>query len=125
MSWLLPCLLLCVSLFAPPAATAQTMDISAGVRTYASLSGATVTMTGKSGLRLTARVRRERAGVTLIPKGATTLDGLGLPAAAAAVVPLGVPVAEGDFDVLPYVLTTPVEDSPTRGAFMRLRAVLQ
>ena len=80
---------------------------------------------GRTYLTLTARVRRERAGVTLIPEGATTLDGLGLPAAAAAVVPLGVPVAEGDFDVLTYVFTTPVEDSPTRGAFMRLRAVLQ
>ncbi len=80
---------------------------------------------GRTYLTLGARVRRERPGVTLIPEGAVALDGLGLPEAAAAVVPLGAPIADGDFDLMTYVFTTPIEDSPTRSAFMRLRAVLE
>ena len=80
---------------------------------------------GRTYLTLSARVRRERPGATLVPEGAATLEGLGLPAAATAVTPLGAPVADGDFDLLTYVFTTPVEDSPTRAAFLRFRVVLE
>ncbi len=80
---------------------------------------------GRTYLTLSARVRRERPGATLVPEGAATLEGLGLPSAAAAVTPLGAPVADGDFDLLTYVFTTPVEDSPTRSAFLRFRVVLE
>ena len=53
-SWLLPCLVLFASLVGATSARAQTIALSEGVQTYASLSGATVTLTGKSELRLTA-----------------------------------------------------------------------
>ena len=80
---------------------------------------------GRAYLTLGARVRRVRPGATLIPEGSVTLGGLGTPESASAVAQVGEPVADGDFDVITYVFTTPIEDSPTRSAFLRLRVVVE
>ena len=78
---------------------------------------------GRTYLTMTVRVRRDRPGVTLIPEAATTVEGLTAPEAATAVVQIGAPVADGEFDVVTYVSTTALEDGGTGRLFMRLRAV--
>ena len=79
---------------------------------------------GRTYLTLTARLRRIHPGVTIIPEAAATLENLGSPASAAAVVRIGEPVADGDFDLVIYVFTTPLEDTPSKSGFMRIRATL-
>ena len=77
---------------------------------------------GRRYLTLTARVRRGATGVTVVAEAAATIEGLSAPDAATAVVPLGVPVADGDFDLVSYLFTTPIEETSTGRAFIRLRA---
>ncbi len=78
-------------------------------------------ITGKHYLTLETRVRKVFTGLTLIPEGATSLDGLSLPAAASDVSPTNTRVDDGDFEIRTFVLKTPVEDSPTGRGFLRLR----
>ena len=78
---------------------------------------------GRTYLTLTTRVLRSRPGATFIPEAATTVAGLTAPGAAAAAAPVGLPVADGAFDLVTYVFTTPLEDTPTGTAFLRLRVV--
>lgn len=79
---------------------------------------------GRTYLTLTTRLRRVHPGVTVIPEAATTLATLGNPESVAAAIRLGEPVADGDFDVVTHLFTTPLEDSPTGTGFLRLRATL-
>lgn len=115
LEWLLGC--------DPAAATDSTARLpQLAKRTLATAEYAEA-VEGRTYLTLTARLRRVRPGVTVIPEAANTLDALGTPASATAVVRLGETVVDGDFEVVTYLFTTPIEDSPTKTGFLRLRAV--
>jgi hypothetical protein len=91
----------------------------ATVKTAAELGGSTEA--GKTYLSLTSRVKKVRPGVSLVPEGAPTLEGLGLPAAATQMVQAGTPVADGDYETITWYYAVAIEDG-ARG-FVRLRAV--
>ena len=93
----------------------------AETRTAAQLGGAT--QAGKHYLCLSARVRKLRPGVTLIPEAASTMDGLLLPAAASAVTQANAPVADGEYEIHTWYFPVPTEQAPK--AFMRLRVVME
>ena len=86
------------------------------------LSAAAVGLTGdKSYLGFSARIRKERPGVTLVPEGAATLAELGTPAAAANVSQAGTPVDDGEFEIFTWYYEVPIEDAAK--GFVRLRVV--
>jgi len=88
------------------------------------LTAAQVGLTGtKTYLGLTARLRKNRPGVTLVPEAATTLDALGTPAAAAGVSQAGSPVVDGDFETITWYHEVAIEDNPAGKAFIRLKVV--
>ena len=89
------------------------------VKTGAQLGGGTVAE--KHYLSLSCRVRKQRPGVSLLPEGAPTLDGLALPAAAAQMIQSGTPVADGDYETITWYYGVAIEDGAT--GFVRLRAV--
>jgi hypothetical protein len=91
----------------------------ATVKTAAELGGSTEA--GKTYLTLSSRVKKVRPGVTLIPEGSATLEGLALPAAAAQMVQAGLPVADGDYETITWHYTVALEDGAK--GFVRLRAV--
>jgi hypothetical protein len=86
------------------------------------LSAASLGLAGeKSYLGFSARIRKERPGVTLIPEGAATLAEFGTPAAAVNVSQAGAPVDDGDFEVFTWYYEVPIDDAAK--GFMRLRVV--
>ena len=86
------------------------------------LSAASLGLAGeKSYLGFSARIRKERPGVTLIPEGAATLAEFGTPAAAVNVSQAGAPVDDGDFEVFTWYYEVPIDDAAA--GFMRLRVV--
>lgn len=70
-------------------------------------------------LSLSARVRKNRPGITLIPEAAATPAGFGGPDAAGQVLQAGTPVDDGEHEIITWYLKTPVDAAP-RG-FIRLR----
>jgi Concanavalin A-like lectin/glucanases superfamily/Glycosyl hydrolase catalytic core/Putative Ig domain len=96
----------------------------AGDITQRQLSAATLGLTGsKNYLTLTARLRKLRPGVTIIPEAADSPAALGTPAAASNVSQAGAPLDDGDFEIFTWYRKVPIEDAPT--GFMRLRVVPQ
>ena len=79
---------------------------------------------GKTYLTLTARIRKNHTGMTLVPQAAADLDQIDAPAASAAVASFLVS-DEGDFETRTWLHTTPVEDSATGRAFLRLKLVAE
>jgi hypothetical protein len=75
-------------------------------------------------LALSARLRTDRAGITVTAEAADTPDGLALPAAAGLATQL-TPVPEGAFEIVTWYRTTALEDSPAGRGFMRLRATVE
>jgi hypothetical protein len=78
--------------------------------------------TGKTYQTLTVRLRKDRAGVLVVPRAAATLDALADPASAANAALAGT-VDDGGFELVTYYYTTPIEDSPA--GFMSLGAALE
>lgn len=74
-------------------------------------------------LSFQARVRKDRAAVSLMPQAAATIEGLSTPEAAGNVIQAGPPVTDGAFDVFTYYYPVAVEDSPDGKGFMRLTVV--
>jgi hypothetical protein len=70
-------------------------------------------------LTLQARVRRDRA-VGILPQAAFTLEGLGRPEASDHIGRAGLPVPDGDFEILTYFFETPLEELAEQRLFMRL-----
>ena len=70
-------------------------------------------------LSLSARIRKNRPGITLIPEAAATPAGFGGPDAAGQVLQAGTPVDDGEHEIITWYLKTPVDAAP-RG-FIRLR----
>jgi len=91
----------------------------ASVKTAAELGGSTEA--GKRYLTLSSRMKKVRPGVTLIPEGAATLEGLALPAAAAQMVQAGMPVADGNYETITWYYNVAIEDGAK--GFVRLRAL--
>jgi hypothetical protein len=86
------------------------------------LSAASVGLTGdESYLGFSARIRKERPGVTLIPEGAATIAEFETPAAAANVSQAGAPVDDGEFEIFNWYYEVPVDDADK--GFIRLRVV--
>ncbi|RYD46532.1 MAG: LamG domain-containing protein [Verrucomicrobiaceae bacterium] len=79
--------------------------------------------TDKHYLSFQARVRKDRAGVTLVPQAAATIEGLTAPDASGNVIQAGPPVTDGDFDVFTWYYPVAVEDSLAGKGFMRLTVV--
>lgn len=77
----------------------------------------------KTYLTLTARVRKNITGATLVPQAAATLDALD--SSAAADVASFQVSDEGDFETRTWLFTTPLQDSATGRAFMRLKLVAE
>lgn len=92
---------------------------AAVVKTGTQLGGSTVA--GKHYLSLSARVKKVRPGVGLVPEGASSLDGLALPAAANQMVQAGLPVADGEYETITWYYSTAIEDGAT--GFIRLRVL--
>ncbi len=78
---------------------------------------------GKTYLSFSARIRKDRPGVVLVPEAAATLDLLGTAEAAASVIQAGAPADEGEFEVFIWYYNVPLEDAPA--GFMRLRVVVE
>lgn len=74
-------------------------------------------------LSFQARVRKDRAGVALVPQAAATVDGLSAPEAAGNVIQTGPPATDGEYDVFTWYYPVAVEDSPDGKGFMRLTVV--
>jgi hypothetical protein len=76
----------------------------------------------KTYVTFTARVRRDRGDVTVVPQACTDLD-FNAQSPTASVQQVGSPVADGDFDTITYVATPALEDisgsNPT--VFFRLQ----
>jgi hypothetical protein len=89
----------------------------ATVKTAAELGGSTEA--GKKYLTLRSRVKKVRPGVSLIPEGAATLEGLALPAAAAQMIQAGTPATDGDFETITWYYNVAIEDGAK--GFVRLR----
>jgi hypothetical protein len=100
------------------------LDAASGAHPQASLVSAGVLgfAEEETFLTLTARVRKERPGVTLIAEGAPALGMLGSTLADGLVAQAGSPIDDGDFEILTWFYQHPVEDAD-RG-FMRLRVEL-
>lgn len=75
----------------------------------------------KSYLTLQARVKKRHLGATLVPEAASSVEGLALPTAASQAHPIGVPIADGEFEILTFYYDVAIEDSPTGAGAMRLR----
>lgn len=85
-------------------------------------AAATLGLAGsKSYLGISARVRKNRPGVTLIPEAAASPAGFGTSAAASHAMQAGPPVDDGDFEILRWYYDVPFEDAAT--GFMRLRVL--
>jgi len=91
----------------------------ASIKSGTELGGTTVA--GKHYLAFSSRVKKARPGVTLIPEGAATLEGLALPAAATQMIQAGTPVADGDYEIITWYYAVAVEDGAK--GFVRLRVV--
>ena len=102
----------------PLAAGANAMP-AGRIRTAASLGLAG----NKTYLSTQARVRKQRLGTVITPLAAPTVAGLSAPDASTHALQAGLPVADGDFEIITYYYDIAIEDSPDRKAFMRLRAV--
>ncbi len=89
------------------------------VKTGAELGGSNVA--GKHYLCLSARVKKVRPGVSLIPEGAPTLDGLALPTAATQMTQAGTPVPDGEYETITWYYNVAIEDDAK--GFVRLRVV--
>ncbi|WP_367873621.1 LamG-like jellyroll fold domain-containing protein [Luteolibacter sp. Populi] len=89
------------------------------IKTGAQLGGAAVA--GKHYLSFSSRVKRVRPGVSLIPEGAATLEGLALPAAAGQMVQAGAPLVDGEFETITWYYSVAIEDGAK--GFVRLRVV--
>ncbi|MES2924669.1 MAG: LamG-like jellyroll fold domain-containing protein [Verrucomicrobiota bacterium] len=76
---------------------------------------------GKTYLGFTARVRKDRTGVTLTAQAAATPQGLSSEEAAGHATQAGAPVDDGDFEIFRWYYDVPIEDG--RAGFMRLRVV--
>lgn len=81
-------------------------------------------LAGRRYLTLSVTTRRDRTGGSLAPEGATTIEGLAAPEAAAAMAVLPGVISDGELETRVYVFTTPIEDSPTGRVFVRVRATL-
>jgi hypothetical protein len=77
----------------------------------------------KQYLTLTVRVRKDREGVVLIPQAAFSVEGLNDPEASDRVGQAGPPVPDGEFEVITYYFTEPIDGSPGGRGFIRLMAV--
>ncbi len=75
----------------------------------------------KTYLTLTARLRADREGVTVVAEGGATMGDL----SAASAPQLGAPVPDGDFEFITWYYAMPMEDSPGGTGFLRLRAVVE
>ncbi len=75
----------------------------------------------KTYLTLQARVRRERPGFTLVPEAAASMAELASAAAATQASQAGVPVADGEFEVITYYYDVALEDSEDGSGVIRLR----
>lgn len=89
------------------------------VKTGAELGGSAVA--GKHYLSLSCRVKKVRPGVSLIPEGAPTLEGLALPTAASQMIQAGAPAADGDYEIITWYYSLAMEDGAT--GFVRLRVI--
>uniref|UniRef100_UPI0005509EB8 LamG domain-containing protein n=1 Tax=Haloferula sp. BvORR071 TaxID=1396141 RepID=UPI0005509EB8 len=86
------------------------------------LTAEQVGLTGdKTYLGLAARIRKDRPATTLIPEAAATPDGLAAAQAATQVLQAGPPVDDGDFEIITWYYTVPIEDGAT--GFIRLRVI--
>jgi hypothetical protein len=74
-------------------------------------------------LTLSARVRRNRPGTTLVPEAAASPADLGTATAQAHALFAGPPVNAGDFEILTWYYDSPVGTSPDDNGFMRLKVV--
>ncbi len=76
---------------------------------------------------ITARLRKDRAGVVVFAEAAATLAGLAQPGAAANAVeitPAVEDVEDGDFEFVTWYYDVAIEDSP-HGGYMRLKALVE
>ncbi len=78
---------------------------------------------GKTYLGFSARIRKDRPGVTLIPEASASPADLGTPESATRVQQAGSPVDDGDFEIFIWYYEVAIEDA-SRG-FMRLRVTMQ
>lgn len=76
---------------------------------------------GKTYLGISSRVRKSRAGTTLVPEAAATLSELGVAGAAANVSQAGAPVSDGEFEIFTWYYEVPIEDAGA--GFIRLRVL--
>ena len=74
-------------------------------------------------LTLTARLRTDRAGVSVFAEAAATVEGLSSPAAAGNAIQITPTVPDGDFEWATWYYATPVASGET--GFMRLKAVAE
>jgi hypothetical protein len=72
-------------------------------------------------LTLSSRVRKDRPGVSLIPEGAATLEGLASPSAATQMIQVGTPVPDGEYETITWFYAVALEDGAK--GFVRLRVV--
>jgi hypothetical protein len=88
----------------PKAMSASQLGLGAEAKTY---------------LTLSVRVRRDREGVALSPRAATSIEGLLDPLSSGNVLQAGSPVQDGAFETITYYYKTAIEDSPQGKGFMR------
>jgi hypothetical protein len=76
-------------------------------------------------LTLQMRVRRQDPGTNLFAEAASEISGLDLPDAASHARVAGIPILDGDFQIVTYYYDVPIEDTSDGTGFLRLRVTIE